>query len=84
MIIFWSAVLAVVVVVLVLAWRHDRKAKARGSSVRSAGAMTGASQELRRDARVAADQSAWSKTAAAYTSEQLTERNARRDAEGPR
>lgn len=84
MTVFWSALAIGVVLVLILAWRHDRRARAHGRRERGAGDMASETRELRRDARVAVDQAAWSRTAAAYTSEQLGERASRRDRRGSR
>ncbi len=79
---FWTALAVGIVIVLVLGWRHDRRARARGRGERGSAGMVSETRELRRDARVAVDQAAWSRTAADYTSEQLNERASRRDRRG--
>lgn len=77
--IFWYCLAVVVVLILVLGWRYDRRMSAQGRNVRSTSDMVGDSRDVRRDVRVVSDQAGWSRTAASYTSEQLAERAARRD-----
>jgi hypothetical protein len=80
--IFWFVLALVVVVVLIVGWRYDRRMRSQGRNVRTSTDMVGDSRDVRRDVRVAGDQAAWSRTAASYTSEQLSERAARRDRTG--
>ncbi len=65
--------------ILVLCWRYDRRMRSQGRGVRSSSDMVGDSRDVRRDVRVAGDQAGWSRTAASYTQEQQTTRNAQRE-----
>lgn len=77
--IFWYGVGAVLLLVLVLCWRYDRRMRSQGRTVRASSDMIGESRDARRDVRVAGDQAGWSRTAAAYTQEQQAARDDKRE-----
>ncbi len=77
--IFWFGLAIVLLLILVLGWRYDRRMRAQGRNVRGSSDMVGDSRDVRLDVRVAGDQAAWSRTAASYTQEQLADREARRN-----